>query len=213
MVIVRLLAVLAVSLVALAACSDDSATDTASSSATTGGGPAGGAGGGGGGGAAAPTVLLPKTSITPDELGVLVNDDDPQSVEVGAYYAAARGIPAENVIHVSLPATATDNLPAADFMTLKSAVDAATPAAVQAYAVTWTMPTRVDCMSLTTALAMGYSDAFCNTSGMACGPTQASDYFDSDSTLAVGGISVADYVVFDLVVEGATAAVYELVGL
>jgi len=100
---------------------------------------------------------------------------------VGAYYAAARGIPAANVITVSFTATGSDNIAAADFDVVKQAIDAATPPSVQAYAVTWTYPTRVDCMSLTSALAFGFSDAYCNTSGMACGATEPSDYYDSDS--------------------------------
>ncbi len=167
-------------------CGDDAASTTGGGSGSTaqttstGTGGAGGAGGAGGD-PGAPTVRLPKTSITPAELGLLVNDQDPQSVELGAYYAAQRGIPAENVVTVSFPATGGDNLPAAELMTLKAQIDAATPDAVQAFAVTWTYPTRVDCMSLTSALAFGFDLAYCNTTGMGCGPTEPSPYFDSDS--------------------------------
>ena len=37
-------------------------------------------------------VLFPRTGIDATELAVLINDDDPQSVRVGEYYAAARSI-------------------------------------------------------------------------------------------------------------------------
>ena len=53
---------------------------------------------------------------------------------------------------------------------------------VQALALTWTRPYRVACMSATAAFALGFSDIYCNTSGMACGETALVDYFDSDST-------------------------------
>jgi uncharacterized protein (TIGR03790 family) len=36
---------------------------------------------------------------------VLVNQQDPESLELGAYYAAARGIPQRNVVRVSIPPT------------------------------------------------------------------------------------------------------------
>src|SRR5689334_10979974 len=40
-----------------------------------------------------PQVLLPRASIVADELAVLVNDADPQSVAVAEYYVDARQIP------------------------------------------------------------------------------------------------------------------------
>jgi len=170
----------------VAGCGDDSAsgggTTASGGGPSSGGGDAGGPAGGGGSGAETPTVLLPRTAIGQSELGVLVNDMDPQSVAVGDYYVSARGIPEANVVHVSFPVTGSDNIASADFTALKTTIDATTPANVEAFAVTWTTPTRVDCMSLTTALAYGFSTDFCNTTGGGCGPTAPSDYFDDDST-------------------------------
>ena len=82
-----------------------------------------------------PVVLLPKSSITADEVGVIVNDADPQSTAVAAYYLKARAIPADNLIHVRLPLN-QDALTADEFAPVKAAVDAATPDRVQAYATT-----------------------------------------------------------------------------
>ena len=48
--------------------------------------------------ASPPTFVLPRESLGPADPGVLVNADDPQSVALGAHYAAARIIPPENVI-------------------------------------------------------------------------------------------------------------------
>ena len=50
--------------------------------------------------AAEARVSLPRTGLVPDELAVIVNDDDPLSQQVGSYYQKARGIPAANMIHL-----------------------------------------------------------------------------------------------------------------
>jgi uncharacterized protein (TIGR03790 family) len=133
----------------------------------------------------APTFLLPRESIAASELGVLVNADDPQSVAVGAHYVKARGLPAQNLISVRLGASFATNktttVSAATFATWKTAIDAATPASIQAYAVTWIYPSVVDCMSLTSALAFGFDLKWCN-SVAGCGATAPSPYFNSVST-------------------------------
>ena len=96
----------------------------------------------------APEVVVPRTGITAEQLAVLVNDDDPLSVQIAAYYVTARGIPAANVVHLHVPAGA--GLSVAAFMPLKAAVDTALAGtAVQAMAITWTQPYVVDYMSIT----------------------------------------------------------------
>jgi hypothetical protein len=47
-----------------------------------------------------------------------------------------------------------------EFAALKQQVDRATPAHVQAYALTWAQPWRVDCMSITAAFAFGFSPRY-----------------------------------------------------
>lgn len=129
--------------------------------------------------AAPPTVLLPRRALGPAELAVLVNLDDPQSVAVGEHYRAARHIPDGNMVELHLGAPSGPNLPAAKFATWKPMIDEATPPSAQAFAVTWTEPSVVDCMSLGSALAFGFDKKYCNTSGRACGTTAPSKYFDS----------------------------------
>ena len=126
----------------------------------------------------APQVLLPRTGITVDELALLINDDDPLSRRTGAYYQQARGIPEENVIHLHFPA-GKSALSIQEFEPLKAEVDRLAPKHVQAYAVAWTQPYRVGCMSMTSALAMGFDEKYCSST---CGPTAASGYFNSPST-------------------------------
>lgn len=131
---------------------------------------------------AAPTepVLthFPQPGLDADQLGVIVNDDDPDSVAIAAYYREKRGIPAANVIHVRFkPGRST--LAREEFVNLKRLVDRKTPQNVQAYALTWAQPYRVDCMSITSAFAFGFDPAWCANS---CKPTQQSPYFNSSVT-------------------------------
>jgi uncharacterized protein (TIGR03790 family) len=120
-------------------------------------------------------IHFPQPALGADQLGVIVNDDDPDSVAIAAYYREKRGIPAANLIHVRFrPGRST--LAREEFDKLKRLVDRNTPKNVQAYALTWAQPYRVDCMSITSAFAFGFDPAWCAST---CQPTQPSPYFDS----------------------------------
>lgn len=123
-----------------------------------------------------PEVLLPRTSIGADELGVLVNDADPQSVAVAEAYVAARGIPAANVVHLDLAVGPV--LSQVDFAAAAAIVESSLGDDVQALAITWTQPYRVDCMSITSAFALGFDVQYCSTP---CNETAESPYYDSPS--------------------------------
>lgn len=124
-------------------------------------------------------VLFPRTGISAEELGVVVNEDDPQSVAVAARYVEARGIPEANVVRVSFPVQ--DEISLEVFEPIRTAV-AALPGEVQGLAVTWTRPYRVDCMSVTSALAFGFNERFCSPADGSCEDTAASPLFASDLT-------------------------------
>lgn len=128
--------------------------------------------------AAAPAITLPRTGISADEVALPVNDDDPLSRRTAAYYQEARHIPEENVIHLRRAGNKTALSPP-EFGQLKSDINRLTPRHVQVYAVAWTQPYRVGCMSLTSALAFGFDEKYCSAK---CGSTEASGYFNSSST-------------------------------
>lgn len=142
---------------------------------------------------------FPQPGLSADQLGVIVNDDDPDSVAIAAYYREKRGIPAANLIHVRFkPGSST--LSRETFINLKRRVDRVTPKNVQAFALTWAQPYRVDCMSITSAFAFGFDPAWCASS---CKPTQPSPYFNSSvarpwttyrirPTMSLAAASVAD---------------------
>jgi uncharacterized protein (TIGR03790 family) len=120
-------------------------------------------------------IDLPRTSLTPEDVAVVINDSDPLSRRVGDYYQKRRRIPAANMIHVRFE-PGQSNISKEDFLEIKEVIDRSTPAHVQAYAVSWTTPYRVDCMSLTSALAFGFNERYCSSR---CGPTSPSAYFNS----------------------------------
>lgn len=124
-----------------------------------------------------PRWVLPPAGLTAAELGVLVNLNDPLSVAVANRYVQTRGIPPDHRIELSFPVTPVMSV--ADFTAAKALVDARLDGGIQALALTWTSPYRVDCMSVTTAFAIGYdAGAFCSTP---CAPTSAVPTFDARS--------------------------------
>jgi uncharacterized protein (TIGR03790 family) len=112
------------------------------------------------------------------EIAVIVNDRDKLSVETGKYYQAKRDIPSGQVIHLRFNPDVI-SLSEAQFKVLKNQVDRKTPAHVQGYVLTWLLPFRVDCQSITTAFAAGFDRAFCAKD---CKETRHNPYFNSISS-------------------------------
>jgi uncharacterized protein (TIGR03790 family) len=131
--------------------------------------------------AAAAVLLLPKTSLEPHEIGVVINDADPLSRDIGSYYRDRRAIPTDNVVHVRFDVQA--ELSVERFKALYREVEAQMPASVQAYALAWRQPYRVACMSITAAFATGFDEHFCSRKDAVrrCQVSGASPYFDSNS--------------------------------
>jgi uncharacterized protein (TIGR03790 family) len=96
---------------------------------------------------------------------------------IADYYRKKRGIPEENLIEISIPST-TDTIGEKVFARLYQQVLDKTPDSVQYYALAWSRPYRVDCMSITSAFAFGFDKAFC---AKGCKPTRLSSYYNSDS--------------------------------
>jgi uncharacterized protein (TIGR03790 family) len=123
-------------------------------------------------------VSFSQPGLAADQLGVIVNDEDPDSVAIARYYGKKRGIPESNMIHVRF-APNRSTMTHEEFARIKREVDHASTDKIQAYALTWTQPYRVDCMSITSAFAFGFDQAYC-ASG--CKPTRPSPYFNSNSS-------------------------------
>jgi uncharacterized protein (TIGR03790 family) len=115
--------------------------------------------------------------ITAQELGVVINQDDPYSVEVGEHYVRARKIPASQVLKLRLPLKST--LDRQEFQALRRQIDGFFGARTQGLALVWRQPHAVECHSITGALAMGFDPALCEQT---CAASKPSRYFASAST-------------------------------
>ncbi|MBW4554279.1 MAG: TIGR03790 family protein [Aphanocapsa sp. GSE-SYN-MK-11-07L] len=118
--------------------------------------------------------IIPSTQFTAENLGIIVNEADPLSVQIGDYYQRQRSVPEANVIKISFPPQQVE-LTAEKFKALKAIVDQKTPSRVEGYVLTWTVPYRVSCMSITSAFAFGFNPSFCADG---CGETAVNPYFN-----------------------------------
>ncbi|MBV7535956.1 TIGR03790 family protein [Duganella sp. sic0402] len=118
------------------------------------------------------------------QLALVINDDDPLSVEIGEYYRSARDVPAQNVVHVRIP-NRPRRLNAEQFRLLKEQIDAKLEPHIQAVLMVWTAPYAVECNSITSAYTLGLDSALCQKP---CDPSRPSPYFN-----AVSGLPFKDH--------------------
>ena len=117
------------------------------------------------------TLFVQRTGIQPSEVGVIVNESDPQSVEVANYFKQKHGIPDSNTIHVNFGAGATwiNN---ATFAAIKSQITPQLKPTMQVLAITWTAPWSVDAkQSITSAITFGFGqqwgpDSYCSATAL-----------------------------------------------
>jgi len=121
-----------------------------------------------------PALILPKHRLDPGELAIIVNDADSLSVQIGDYYRRARAIPERNLLHVRFTPGRT-RMGEQEFRQLYQTLQRDTPDYIQAYAITWAAPYRVDCMSITAALSFGFDRTWC--SSRRCASTRRSPLF------------------------------------
>lgn len=128
-----------------------------------------------------PWLQASQAAFTPQQLAIVINDQDKLSQQIGDYYREKRGIPAQNVLHVSFPVQG--NLPADQFQPQYKKMLAQLPTGIQAFALTWVQPFRVDCISITSAFSSGYAAEKCavRKGNLPCGITPQSPYFASES--------------------------------
>ncbi|MCB5183710.1 TIGR03790 family protein [Methylobacillus gramineus] len=122
-------------------------------------------------------------ALQPENIAVIVNTDNQDSVKAGEYYVQARHIPVANLIRVSIPSS-PKKLSAQYFTQFKQEVDAQLEAKHQVIVMMWTAPYAVECNSITTAMTMGFDPEQCaNTCAPAKHPNR---YFNSSSLQPYG---------------------------
>jgi len=118
---------------------------------------------------------LNATSLGPENVALVVNDEDPSSVKAAEYYATARHISVQNIVHVSIK-NAPNVLSFSEFKRLQLEIESQLNAAEQVILLAWTAPYAVECNSITSALTLGFDASQCvNT----CAAGKLSPYYDS----------------------------------
>ena len=92
-------------------------------------------------------------AVSSKQLAVVFNTADPESREIARYYQQQRHIPKGNMVAIKMPLDRARINPE-QFKRVYAQVKAATPADVQFYALAWSKPYRVGCMSVTSAFAL-----------------------------------------------------------
>jgi uncharacterized protein (TIGR03790 family) len=123
-------------------------------------------------------VCAHAEGLTAERLGIVFAKDDPASVRIAEYYAARRGVPAANLVGLSIPDRAVINRD--ELRRLRAALLDKLPSSVQSLLLVWSRPYAVECMSITTAFAAGYQPGFCEPG---CARTTRNPLFDTQGWL------------------------------
>lgn len=115
-------------------------------------------------------------AVLPEQIAIIVNSTDPNSLKIARYYQKKRNIPEENIIQLEFPTT--PSMGSYLFKVLRKQIILRTPKHVQFYALAWTKPYKVACMSITSAMTFGFDRAFC---AEGCVPTKYSDYYNANT--------------------------------
>ena len=122
---------------------------------------------------ALPRPVRDEGRLRAGQIGLVINEDDPYSVAVGAHYLARRGLTEAQVLRVRVPRKA--RLEREEFAALRLRIEEHFGPQVQALALAWRTPYAVQCQSITGALALGWQPGFCRSS---CDAGPASPYFN-----------------------------------
>lgn len=128
---------------------------------------------------ALPFDALPAAGrLERSQIGVVINDDDPYSVAVGAHYIRRRGLKPHQVLHVRLPVRPV--LAEPELEPLRHQIEAYFGPQIQALALAWREPWAVECNSITSAVSLGFQAAQCQR---LCGPGRLSPYFNEATAM------------------------------
>jgi uncharacterized protein (TIGR03790 family) len=123
-----------------------------------------------------PTTLK-VSAIKPDDVAVIVNEQDVNSVMAGDYYLNARNIPRKNLIKVSI-ATGQKVITEEQFLPMREKIYAGLGQNIQVITLMWTTPYAVNCNSITSAVSLGYDKKQCENG---CAIGKDNPYFNSST--------------------------------
>ena len=113
--------------------------------------------------------------LSSENVALVINDADVNSIKVGEFYRLSRNIPTKNIVHVSIP-NASPKLSINAFNRLKIEIESQLHADEQVILLAWTAPYAVECNSITSAITFGYDAEQCKNT---CAPGKPNPYFNS----------------------------------
>jgi len=119
-----------------------------------------------------------KAEVNRHTLAILVNENDPESIEIAKYYQQQRLIADSNVIYINIKENSS-SLTIEEFKKIEIQLKEKVPQNIQAFALAWRKPWRVACMSITAAFSLGFSKEYC---AKECRPTKRVKYYNSLSS-------------------------------
>lgn len=128
---------------------------------------------------AIPTLNMPN-KLSGNNVLILFKEGDPLSQKIAHYYAQQRSVPSIQVASISLPPN-TNHLSPEQFSTLLQKLKPKFTNNIKVLLLTFHAPYRVGCMSITSALALGYDEKYCGqkpANKSKCNPTAISPYYN-----------------------------------
>ncbi|MBP7844026.1 MAG: TIGR03790 family protein [Proteobacteria bacterium] len=145
------------------------------------------------------TFEVPIKGLTSNQIGLLVNTQDPQSVEVANYYQLKRNIPESNILRIALSSSLGDpDISSGDLINLQTQISNQMPSSVQALVISWTTPWRVPGEnSITSAIGLNlaYDSIGCGIRSAINYPVNAKNPFQNYNirpTMMLAGQSVEE---------------------
>jgi len=145
-------------------------------------------------------------TLSPNNLLVLYKNSDRHSQQIAEYYQQKRHIPKQQIVGVDIsgsPAKLTQR----QFETIMTKLAPHLTDTIKVIVMTWHAPYRVECMSITSAFALGFDKKYCSHKKLGdsgCHPTAISPYYNNESaslwreeepfrlSMMLGGKTVAD---------------------
>jgi uncharacterized protein (TIGR03790 family) len=131
-----------------------------------------------------PTVEIPK-KISGNNVLILSKQGDALSQKIARYYAQQRHVPNDQIVSISLPVN-INTLSSKQFSTLSEKISPQLTNNIKVILLTFDAPYRVDCMSITSAFALGDDKKYCGhkpRNNNTCNATAISPYYNNQTNL------------------------------
>lgn len=131
-----------------------------------------------------PEVQLPS-KLSASNILVLYNEFDSLSKQIAEYYAQQRHIPSTQIVSVAI-LNSPEHINEQKFESIYAELAPHLTENIKVIVLTWHAPYRVDCMSITSAFALGFDKKYCShptrkVSG--CHKTANSSFYNASSSV------------------------------